>query len=46
MIMIIIFNIHIDPFRFDSSLTQHQIIHKLRLPRVLAGALVGVGVAI
>lgn len=28
-------------FRFNPDLTQHQIIHELRLPRVLAAALVG-----
>lgn len=33
-------------FHFDANQTQHQIIQELRLPRALAGALVGVGFAI
>ncbi|MDD9266117.1 FecCD family ABC transporter permease [Paenibacillus sp. GCM10023248] len=33
-------------FRFNPELTQHQIIQELRLPRALAGALVGVGFAV
>lgn len=33
-------------FHFNPKLTQHQIIQELRLPRALAGALVGVGFAV
>jgi iron complex transport system permease protein len=33
-------------FHFNPKLTQHQIIQELRLPRTLAGALVGVGFAV
>ncbi|WP_246427726.1 FecCD family ABC transporter permease [Paenibacillus phyllosphaerae] len=33
-------------FRYDASLTTHQIIHGLRLPRVLAAALVGAAFAV
>ncbi|MZQ84869.1 iron chelate uptake ABC transporter family permease subunit [Paenibacillus sp. 5J-6] len=33
-------------FNFNPKLTQHQIIQELRLPRALAGALVGVGFAV
>ncbi|OPH46913.1 ferrichrome ABC transporter permease [Paenibacillus ferrarius] len=33
-------------FNFNQELTQHQIIRELRLPRALAGALVGIGFAI
>ncbi|MDF2960802.1 MAG: putative transporter permease [Paenibacillus sp.] len=33
-------------FQFNPELTQHQIIQELRLPRALAGALVGCGFAI
>ncbi|MBA2944177.1 iron ABC transporter permease [Paenibacillus sp. CGMCC 1.16610] len=33
-------------FRFNPDLTQHQIIKELRLPRALAGALVGIGFAV
>ncbi|CAG7624114.1 Iron-uptake system permease protein FeuB [Paenibacillus solanacearum] len=33
-------------FRFNPDLTQHQIIWELRLPRALAGAMVGVGFAV
>ncbi|PYI53998.1 FecCD family ABC transporter permease [Paenibacillus flagellatus] len=33
-------------FRFDPQSTPHQIVQELRLPRVLAGALVGAGFAV
>ncbi|UKS24457.1 iron ABC transporter permease [Paenibacillus sp. HWE-109] len=33
-------------FHFNPELTQHQIIQELRMPRALAGALVGIGFAI
>jgi iron complex transport system permease protein len=33
-------------FRFNPELTQHQIIQELRLPRVLAGAMVGASFAV
>ncbi|CAG7638658.1 FecCD family ABC transporter permease [Paenibacillus allorhizosphaerae] len=33
-------------YRFNPDLTQHQIIWELRLPRALAGAMVGVGFAV
>lgn len=33
-------------FRFDPASTQHQIVRELRLPRVLAGVMVGAGFAV
>ncbi|WP_256759453.1 iron ABC transporter permease [Cohnella sp. WQ 127256] len=33
-------------FRFNPDLTEHQVIHALRLPRVLAGAMVGASLAV
>lgn len=33
-------------FRFDPNVTEHQVIQSLRLPRVLAGAMVGASLAV
>lgn len=33
-------------FRFDPDLTEHQVIQALRLPRVLAGAMIGASLAV